>query len=113
MIEISKREQFYHEYCGCVYSLRDTNLKIPMDALYQNWSSTTVKKGRMILHYVNRVSNVSIYGMPTVIFESSLTNRQVTYASNDLLILKLKKSCSYDVAQNSFSFFYLMSVHFC
>lgn len=26
MIEISKREQFYQqEYCGCVYSLRDTN----------------------------------------------------------------------------------------
>ena len=26
MIEISKREQFYRqEYCGCVYSLRDTN----------------------------------------------------------------------------------------
>jgi len=28
MYEISKREQFYQqEYCGCVYSLRDTNLK--------------------------------------------------------------------------------------
>ncbi|WP_110690019.1 epoxyqueuosine reductase QueH [Salinicola endophyticus] len=27
MIEISKRERFYQqEYCGCVYSLRDTNL---------------------------------------------------------------------------------------
>ena len=27
MIEISKREEFYQqEYCGCVYSLRDTNL---------------------------------------------------------------------------------------
>ena len=27
MYEISKREQFYkQEYCGCVYSLRDTNL---------------------------------------------------------------------------------------
>lgn len=27
MIEISKREQFYQqEYCGCVYSLRDSNL---------------------------------------------------------------------------------------
>ena len=26
MIEISKREEFYmQEYCGCVYSLRDTN----------------------------------------------------------------------------------------
>lgn len=26
MIEISKREAFYQqEYCGCVYSLRDTN----------------------------------------------------------------------------------------
>jgi len=26
MIEISKRETFYQqEYCGCVYSLRDTN----------------------------------------------------------------------------------------
>jgi predicted adenine nucleotide alpha hydrolase (AANH) superfamily ATPase len=26
MIEISKREHFYQqEYCGCVYSLRDTN----------------------------------------------------------------------------------------
>ena len=26
MIEISKDEQFYQqEYCGCVYSLRDTN----------------------------------------------------------------------------------------
>ena len=26
MIEISKREKFYQqEYCGCVYSLRDTN----------------------------------------------------------------------------------------
>ena len=26
MVEISKREEFYqHEYCGCVYSLRDTN----------------------------------------------------------------------------------------
>jgi predicted adenine nucleotide alpha hydrolase (AANH) superfamily ATPase len=26
MIEVSKREQFYQqEYCGCVYSLRDTN----------------------------------------------------------------------------------------
>ena len=26
MIEISKRERFYQqEYCGCVYSLRDTN----------------------------------------------------------------------------------------
>ena len=26
MIEISRREQFYQqEYCGCVYSLRDTN----------------------------------------------------------------------------------------
>ena len=26
MIEISKRKQFYQqEYCGCVYSLRDTN----------------------------------------------------------------------------------------
>jgi predicted adenine nucleotide alpha hydrolase (AANH) superfamily ATPase len=27
MIEISKREEFYQqEYCGCVYSLRDTNM---------------------------------------------------------------------------------------
>lgn len=27
MIEISKRENFYQqEYCGCIYSLRDTNL---------------------------------------------------------------------------------------
>jgi predicted adenine nucleotide alpha hydrolase (AANH) superfamily ATPase len=27
MIEISKREEFYQqEYCGCIYSLRDTNL---------------------------------------------------------------------------------------
>ena len=27
MLEISKNEQFYkQEYCGCVYSLRDTNL---------------------------------------------------------------------------------------
>lgn len=27
MLEISKREQFYQqEYCGCIYSLRDTNL---------------------------------------------------------------------------------------
>mgnify|MGYP001616602807 CR=1 FL=1 len=27
MYEIAKREQFYkQEYCGCVYSLRDTNL---------------------------------------------------------------------------------------
>lgn len=27
MIAISKRERFYQqEYCGCVYSLRDTNL---------------------------------------------------------------------------------------
>ncbi|KAB0835160.1 hypothetical protein FZI45_22385, partial [Cronobacter sakazakii] len=27
MIEISKRERFYQqEYCGCVYSLRDSNL---------------------------------------------------------------------------------------
>ncbi len=27
MVEISKRERFYQqEYCGCVYSLRDTNL---------------------------------------------------------------------------------------
>ena len=27
MYEISKREQFYkQEYCGCIYSLRDTNL---------------------------------------------------------------------------------------
>ena len=26
MLEISKRESFYQqEYCGCVYSLRDTN----------------------------------------------------------------------------------------
>jgi predicted adenine nucleotide alpha hydrolase (AANH) superfamily ATPase len=26
MIEISKRENFYQqEYCGCAYSLRDTN----------------------------------------------------------------------------------------
>lgn len=26
MIEISKRERFYQqEYCGCVYSLRDSN----------------------------------------------------------------------------------------
>ena len=26
MIEISKEERFYQqEYCGCVYSLRDTN----------------------------------------------------------------------------------------
>jgi len=26
MVEISKREQFYQqEYCGCVYSMRDTN----------------------------------------------------------------------------------------
>jgi predicted adenine nucleotide alpha hydrolase (AANH) superfamily ATPase len=26
MIEISKRENFYQqEYCGCIYSLRDTN----------------------------------------------------------------------------------------
>ncbi|MBN7138384.1 hypothetical protein A7A76_00580 [Lysobacter enzymogenes] len=26
MIEISERERFYpQEYCGCVYSLRDTN----------------------------------------------------------------------------------------
>jgi predicted adenine nucleotide alpha hydrolase (AANH) superfamily ATPase len=26
MLEISKEEQFYQqEYCGCVYSLRDTN----------------------------------------------------------------------------------------
>jgi predicted adenine nucleotide alpha hydrolase (AANH) superfamily ATPase len=27
MIEISKREEFYQqEYCGCAFSLRDTNL---------------------------------------------------------------------------------------
>ena len=27
MYEIAKREEFYQqEYCGCVYSLRDTNL---------------------------------------------------------------------------------------
>jgi len=27
MLELSKREGFYQqEYCGCVYSLRDTNL---------------------------------------------------------------------------------------
>jgi epoxyqueuosine reductase len=27
MIEIRKREAFYQqEYCGCVYSLRDTNM---------------------------------------------------------------------------------------
>ena len=27
MIEISKREEFYQqEYCGCVYSFRDTNI---------------------------------------------------------------------------------------
>tara|TARA_Y100000768_G_scaffold388493_1_gene384686 strand:- start:1403 stop:1978 length:576 start_codon:yes stop_codon:yes gene_type:complete len=27
MIEVSKKEQFYmQEYCGCVYSLRDTNI---------------------------------------------------------------------------------------
>ena len=26
MVEISKREDFYmQEYCGCIYSLRDTN----------------------------------------------------------------------------------------
>lgn len=26
MIDISKRERFYQqEYCGCIYSLRDTN----------------------------------------------------------------------------------------
>ena len=26
MLEISKREQFYQqEYCGCIYSLRDSN----------------------------------------------------------------------------------------
>ena len=26
MIELSKREEFYQqEYCGCIYSLRDTN----------------------------------------------------------------------------------------
>jgi hypothetical protein len=26
MLEISKKEQFYQqEYCGCAYSLRDTN----------------------------------------------------------------------------------------
>jgi hypothetical protein len=26
MIEISKREEFYaQQYCGCIYSLRDTN----------------------------------------------------------------------------------------
>jgi len=26
MLEISKKEEFYQqEYCGCVYSLRDTN----------------------------------------------------------------------------------------
>ncbi len=26
MLELSKREEFYQqEYCGCVYSLRDTN----------------------------------------------------------------------------------------
>ena len=25
MLEISKRESFATEYCGCVYSLRDTN----------------------------------------------------------------------------------------
>jgi len=26
MIEISKRERFYQqEYCGCIYSLRDSN----------------------------------------------------------------------------------------
>ena len=28
MIDISKREEFYQqEYCGCVYSFRDTNRK--------------------------------------------------------------------------------------
>ncbi|HKU71453.1 MAG TPA: epoxyqueuosine reductase QueH [Burkholderiales bacterium] len=32
MIEISKRENFYQqEYCGCVYSLRDTNRKRKKD----------------------------------------------------------------------------------
>jgi predicted adenine nucleotide alpha hydrolase (AANH) superfamily ATPase len=26
MVEISKREEFYaQQYCGCIYSLRDTN----------------------------------------------------------------------------------------
>ncbi len=29
MIEIAKREEFYQqEYCGCIYSLRDTNLHL-------------------------------------------------------------------------------------
>ena len=37
MIQISKRENFYQqEYCGCVYSLRDTN----------NWRKKT-QKGRI------------------------------------------------------------------
>ena len=32
MIEISKEERFYQqEYCGCVYSLRDTNRRRKKD----------------------------------------------------------------------------------
>ncbi len=76
MIEISKREQFYQqEYCGCVYSLRDTNLhRKSGDALLSKLvNSTTVKKKGRNDFYITSTEchNVSIYGMPTVIFESS------------------------------------------
>ncbi|WP_313455204.1 epoxyqueuosine reductase QueH [Stenotrophomonas sp.] len=49
MVEISEREQFYQqEYCGCVYSLRDTNLhrqasgrgKIEIGVLYYGDGTT-------------------------------------------------------------------------
>ena len=37
MIEISKRERFYQqEYCGCVYSLRDSNKMARRDGSSKN-----------------------------------------------------------------------------
>ena len=53
MIEISKREHFYmQEYCGCIYSLRDTNAwrlkngrgKIKLGVMYYGDDDTPPEK---------------------------------------------------------------------
>jgi len=56
MIDLAKREQFYQqEYCGCVYSLRDTNLR-------------RIQSGRLPVQ-----RGVQFYGAPPPSEEASAT----------------------------------------
>ena len=66
MIEISKREHFYQqEYCGCVYSLRDTNRwrrKIIKIELLEELNFTNMTPGKKFRDAIKNNSPLIIPG---------------------------------------------------